>query len=100
MQIARIIANYVLFLEMTSEENLNLDTAVQQMEELAGDLKNLQKKFLRELVDAFPAVAAEYSGEAQKLVRDIPHDFYLEEALAADDPIRLAELEAQRDAED
>ena len=27
-------------------------------------------------------------------------DFYLEEAIAADDPVRLAELEARRDAED
>lgn len=32
--------------------------------------------------------------------RTIAHDFYLEEAIATDDPVRLAELEAQRDAED
>jgi hypothetical protein len=33
-------------------------------------------------------------------VRDIPYSFYLEEELAADDPVRLAELEALRDARD
>ena len=32
------------------------------------------------------------------MVRDIAHNFYLEEALAADDPVRLAQLEALRDA--
>lgn len=99
-QIARIIANFTLFLELTDEENLNLDTSVQMMEELAGDLQALNKEFLRELIDAFPVIAQEYSGESQRLVLDIPRGFYLEEALAADDPVRLAELEARREAED
>lgn len=34
------------------------------------------------------------------MVRNIAHNFYLEEALAAYDPARLAELEALRDARD
>ena len=68
------------------------------MEALADQLENLDKDFLRELVDAFAAIAEEYSGEAQRVVRDIAHNFYLEEALAADDPVRLAQLEALRDA--
>lgn len=98
MQIARIIADYVLFLELTDEDELNLDTAVKMTEALAGQLEELDKGFLRELVDAFGVIAEEYSGEAQKLVRDIPYGFYLEEKLAEDDPVRLAELEAIRDA--
>lgn len=97
-QIARIIADYVLFLELTDEDELNLDTAVKMTEALAGQLEELDKDFLRELVDAFGVIAEEYSGEAQKLVRDIPYGFYLEEKLAEDDPVRLAELEAIRDA--
>ena len=32
-------------------------------------------------------------------MRRIPYDFQLEEFLAEDDPVRLAELEAIRDAE-
>ncbi|OYY77688.1 MAG: hypothetical protein B7Y43_10225 [Sphingomonas sp. 28-62-20] len=79
---------------------LNLDTAVKMMEALASQLEELDKGFLRELVDAFAVIAEEYSGEAQKVVRNIAHAFYLEEALAADDPVRLAELEALRDARD
>lgn len=98
LQIARIIADYVLFLELTDEDELNLDTAVKMSEALAGQLEELDKAFLRELVDAFGVIAEEYSGEAQKLVRDIPYGFYLEEKLAEDDPVRLAELEAIRDA--
>lgn len=98
LQIARIIANFSLFLDLTDEENLNLDTAVQMTEELAADLQALDKGFLRELIDAFAVIAPEYSGQSQELVRNIPHDFYLEEALATDDPERLAELEAIRDA--
>lgn len=100
MQVASIIAEYVVFLELASEEELNLDTAVKMMEALGGQLEDMDKGFLRELVDAFPVVAEEYSGDAQEVVRNIAYGFYLEEALAADDPVRLAELEALRDARD
>jgi hypothetical protein len=99
-QVARIIAEYVVFLELTDEEELNLDTAVEASEVLGAQLDELDKGFLRELVDAFAVIAAEYSGEAREVVRDIAYGFYLEEALAADDPVRLAELEALRDARD
>ena len=37
-QVAQIIADYVVFLELTDEGELNLDTAVQMMEVLAGQL--------------------------------------------------------------
>lgn len=97
-QVASIIAEYVVFLEFTGENELDPDTAVKMMEALAGQLEDLDKGFLRELVDAFPVVAEEYSGEVREVVRNIAHSFYLEEALAADDPVRLAELEALRDA--
>jgi hypothetical protein len=97
-QIARIIADFVLFLEMTDDEILNPDEAVEMMELLGNRLDELDKGFLRQLVDAFAAIAPEYSGESEKLVRDIPYGFYLEETLAADDAVRLAELEALRDA--
>lgn len=100
IQVANIIGEYVLFLELADEEELNPDTAVKMMEVLGGQLEELDKGFLRELVDAFPVVAEGYTGEAQEIVRDIAHSFYLEEALAADDPVRLAELEVLRDSRD
>jgi len=99
-QIARIIANFILFLELADDKTLDPDAAVEMMEELGAGLEALDKGFLRELVNAFAAIASEYSGEAQKLVRDIAYNFYLEEELAADDPVRLAELEALREARD
>lgn len=97
-QVAHIIADYVVFLELTDEEQLNLDTAVTMMEALAGQLEELEKGFLRELVDAFAVIAEEYSGEAKEVVRNIAYSFYLEEALAEGDPVRLAELDALREA--
>lgn len=100
MQVPEIVAEWVLFLEFTDEEELNLDTAVKMMEALGGHLEEMDKGFLQEMVDAFPIIAAGYSGEAQEVVRNIPYGYYLEEALAADDPVRLAELEALRDAKD
>lgn len=100
LQIARIIANFMIFLNFTDDDIVNPDAAVELMEGLAGDIQELDKGFLRELIDAFPIIALEYHGEAQHLVRDIAQSLYLEEALAADDPVRLAELEALRYARD
>jgi hypothetical protein len=73
---------------------------VQTIEILGVNLQALDKEFLRELVAAFLVIADEYTGESQKLVRNMASDFFLEEAIAADDPVRLAELEAIRDADD
>ncbi|WP_294246687.1 hypothetical protein [uncultured Sphingomonas sp.] len=98
MQIAHIIADYVVFLDLTDDDELDPDIAVKMMESLAGQLEELDRGFLRQLVDAFAVIAADYSDEAQQVVRDIPYSFYLEEVLAADDPVRLAELDAIRDA--
>lgn len=98
--VARIIARFVVFADLAGEDLLDPDVSVEMMEVLGAQLEALEKGFLRELVDAFAVIAAEYSGEAQEVVRNIAHSFYLEEALAADDPVRLAELEALRDARD
>ena len=100
MQVASLIAEHVVFLTLTDEEELNLDTAVKMTESLADHLEEMDKEFLRELVDAFAEISTGYNGEAQEVVRNIPYSFYLEEALAADDPVRLAELEALREARD
>jgi len=98
MQVAEIIAEYAVFLELTDDEELNPDTAVKMMEALASHPQEMDKGFLRELVNAFPIIAEEYSGEAQEVVRNISYGYYLEEALAVDDPVKLARLEALRDA--
>ncbi len=81
-QVAHIIAEYVLFVELTPEDDLDPHTGEKMMGMLGWQLENLDKGFLRELVDAFPVIAEGYGEEARQLVRDIPYGFYLEEALA------------------
>ncbi|MEH3046190.1 hypothetical protein [Sphingomonas adhaesiva] len=98
LQVARIVAHIALFLDTEDEDVLELDAAVDMQEWLAKQLSELDPVFLRELVDAFAVIAPEYSGDVQKSVRDIPYHFYLEEELAQDDPVRLAELDAIRDS--
>ena len=98
LKIARIIADFIVFLELTDDDTVDPDAAVQMMEGLAGDLAELDKGLLRELVDAFAVIAAESTGEVQEVIRNIAHNYYLEEAIAADDPEKLAELDAMRDA--
>ncbi len=96
-QVARIVADFTVFLNSTSEEFLNLDDSVQMMELLQTRVEEFDKPFLRELVDAFAVIAPEYPELVQHIVRDVPYDLELEETLAEDDPVRLAELEAIRD---
>ncbi len=60
MQVARIIARFMVFLNLTGEDLLDLDASVDAMQDLADGL----------------------------------------EQMAAHDPVRLAELEALRDARD
>lgn len=100
LQIARLIANFSLFLDLADEDLLDPDAAVQTIEILGVNLQAIDPPFLRELVDAFAIIAEEYTGESQQLVRNMASDFFLEETIAADDPVRLAELEALRDADD
>ncbi|MBB5710432.1 hypothetical protein [Sphingomonas xinjiangensis] len=85
IQIAHIIADFMVFLELTDDEILDSDNAVEMLEQLGNDLQALDKGFLRELVNVFAVIAEEYSGGAQEVVRNIAHSFYLEEVLASDD---------------
>ncbi len=94
----RIIADFVIFFDLVDDEVLDPDICVEQMEQLGYHLQRLEPDVLRELIDAFPVVAAEYEGKAAEVVRDIPYSFYLEEHLAGDDPEELTRLEAIRDA--
>ena len=98
MQVAHIIAGFVVFLELADEETLDRNAADKMMERLRLGLEGLDKAFLRELVDAFAVIAEENSGQVQEVIRNIAHRFYLEEALEAGDAVRPAELKPLRDA--
>ncbi len=97
---ARIIAELIVFEDGSDEDEVDPDLMCKIMEGLAADLEGMNHADLRRLVDAFPVVADELGGDEGNLVRNIPYHFYLEEALAGDDPVRLAQLEAERDARD
>ncbi|WP_445190893.1 hypothetical protein ACT009_09720 [Sphingomonas sp. Tas61C01] len=95
-----MITNFVMFLEGADEEILDPDAAVEMLETLGYDLDQLDRAFLRELIDAFAVVALEHDEETAKSVRSIPSGFYLEELLAEDDPVAMAKLDAIRAAAD
>lgn len=98
IQFARLIANFEIFLQLSDDDELDPDDAVKCTEFLDASIHSLDHRFLREFADAFAVIANEYDGEEHDLVRDIPYYSSLEEELAADDPVRLAELEALREA--
>lgn len=98
LPIARIIANCALFLDLTDEQYLTPEAAAKMTEVMASGIRALDKPFLRELVDAFQVIAPEFQGVAQTMVANLAYDYHLEEAIAADDPVRLAELAALRKA--
>lgn len=96
--IARIFVDMMMFLESTDEDILDPDAAIQMMEWLGHSFSKLDKPFLYELVEALGIIASDYDTESQKMVRHLRYDFEAE--LAADDPVKLAEIEARRDADE
>jgi hypothetical protein len=98
MQVAHIIAEFVVFLELSDEEALDRNLAVKMMGQLKLDLEALDGAFRRELVNAFAVIAEENSGRVQEVVRNIANRFYLEETIEAGDAVRQAELKSLRDA--
>lgn len=96
--VARMIANLVIILECSSEEQIDPDYAVDCLDAIGPQFRYFENPFLRELIDAFAIIAPEYKGLEQDIVRSIPESFWLEDQLAEDDPVRLAELDALRKA--
>ena len=86
-QIARMIAHYVLVMNIGDDEVIDQDAAVEAMEMLASDLAALDKEFLRELIESFAVIASEYKGASGDLVRNIPEHLGLEDELVDDDAV-------------
>jgi hypothetical protein len=84
-QMARAIANLVIFLEYASPDILDEDAAIQAMEQLGGDLKLLDADALRTLSASFRSIAQNYEGEIRAFVADIPNAFGLEDLPENDD---------------
>ncbi|MEH3046191.1 hypothetical protein [Sphingomonas adhaesiva] len=83
--VAGIVAAFVVFLRLSGKDIVDPVVAAEAIQELAPKVRALDRAFLRELVDAFPVIALDYDEESKEVVRNIPRDFGLEEALAVDD---------------
>lgn len=99
-QVARIVVEYSSFLNFGNDEELDLDRAMKELEWLSYQLEHSNKEFLSQLLAALAEIVPEYEGEQQQMVRDMANDLDWAEAAAADDPVRLAEIEKLREEED
>ena len=79
-QIARIIANVTLSLDY-SGEIIDEDDVVEILEQLGGDLQELDNDSRKILSDAFRRIAPEYEGEFREAVETMPETFGIEESL-------------------
>jgi len=77
-QIARAIANLNIALEF-SGETIHEDDVVQILEQLGGDLQDLDTESRKILSDAFRHIAPEYEGEFREFVETLPDAIGLED---------------------
>ncbi|WP_156143848.1 hypothetical protein [Sphingomonas taxi] len=85
LQVARLVANLLLFIEGSDEDAIENDTAVHIIEQIFADLESLDKLFLRKLITAFENISPEYDDGDDKFVRDIPVDLSLDPSSLDDD---------------
>lgn len=78
-QIARSLANVIIFLEYASADVLDEDCSIQALEQLAGDLNALDQSSRRALAASFRLIASSYSGEIKTFVEELPDALGLEE---------------------
>ncbi|MDT8760101.1 hypothetical protein MZO42_15480 [Sphingomonas psychrotolerans] len=79
-KIAKAIANIVIFLEYSSEDDINEDCAIKVMEQIAGDLGELDSQSRRDLCKSFRSIASIYDGEIRSFVSQLPSELGLEES--------------------
>lgn len=77
-QIARAIANFNIALEF-SGESIHEDYVVQILEQLGGDLQELDAESRKILSDSFRHIAPEYEGEFREFVETLPDTIGLED---------------------
>jgi hypothetical protein len=77
-QVARLVANLLLFIDGSDEDAIENDTAVHLIEQISADLESLDRSFLRKVITAFETISPEYGEGDDKFVRDIPVDIFLD----------------------
>jgi hypothetical protein len=84
-QVARLVANLLLFIEGSDEDAIENDTAVHLIEQISADLESLDRSFLRKVIAAFETISSEYDEGDDKFLRDIPVDLSLDPSPLDDD---------------
>lgn len=72
VKLAKIIADLAIFLEFTSEELLDPDSAVEMMEQMAAELQLLNNEERCNLTNIFIDLSNKYEGDKSEYVRDLP----------------------------
>lgn len=71
-EIARAIANVVIFLEFSPQDILDEDAAIEAVEQLSGDLQALDAASREALSKELRLISSSYQGEAKAFVENLP----------------------------
>ncbi|WP_445375639.1 hypothetical protein ACSLVK_09060 [Photorhabdus tasmaniensis] len=77
IRLVKIIINLAIFLEFTSEELLNPDSAIETMEQMAAELQLLNGDEKQEVIRLFLDLSDNYTGEANEYVKGLPESLGL-----------------------
>ncbi|MCE0829051.1 hypothetical protein LVQ78_24045 [Buttiauxella sp. A2-C2_NF] len=77
IKLIKIIADFSIFLEFTSEEQLDADTAVEMMEQMAAELQLLDAEDRQDIAIDLLAISAEYTGDKSEFVKELPESLGL-----------------------
>lgn len=77
VKLVKVIADLAIFLEFTSEEQLDPDAAVNAMEQIAAELQLLNDQEKENLVNIFIELSNEYKGDKSGYVRELPESLGL-----------------------
>ncbi len=74
----KAIVDLTIFLEYTSSDLLSEDTAVEAMEQMAGELQQMSESAQQQLAKQVAALASSYSQPQREFVEGLPEALGLE----------------------
>lgn len=77
IKLIKIIADLAIFLEFTSEDRLDADTAVEMMEQMAAELQLLDAEDRQDIAKDFLVISEEYTGDKSEFVKELPESLGL-----------------------
>ncbi|MBS9427534.1 hypothetical protein [Photorhabdus akhurstii] len=72
IRLVKVIIDLAIFLEFTSEELLNPDSAIEIMEQMAAELQLLNDDEKQEVIRLFQDLSDNYTGEVYDYVKGLP----------------------------